>query len=150
MSVWFILRHFNMRIGWKRIVKATRHTKRNGCYTIALALALHEFGLDVEFHTDPDQDIQPLEDRCYEWAKKRGVVIEPALDLNELRLAVKHSPAIVYLAGSNGEGHCSPLIGFYRGNALLPYVEDGKLPLDIFEQRWSGPGYPRQTILIES
>src|SRR5690349_3019863 len=112
MSVWQMLRRFGKRVGVARIVRACRHTERDGCYTIALALALHEFGLRVAFHTDPDPDIEPREALCYATARRLGIPIGPALELAELRRLVRRRPAIVYLAGTNGGGHFSPLVGF--------------------------------------
>lgn len=150
MSVWLVLRRFGKRVGAARIIKACRHSESSGCYTIALALALHEFGLRVTFHTDPDPDIEPMEARCYGWARRRGIPIEPAMELAELRGQVRRRPAIVYLAGTDGGGHFSPLIGFRRGHAVLPYTENFRLSLDAFEQRWAAPGYPRQCMLISA
>jgi hypothetical protein len=57
---------------------------------------------------------------------------------------------IVYLAGSDGGGHLSPLVGFRHGMAVLPYTEEGQLSVAEFERRWSGPGYPRQCILVRA
>lgn len=148
MSVWQVLRRFGRRVGVARIVRACRHTQRDGCYGIALALALHEFGLRVAFHTDPDPAIEPREAECYATARRLGIPISPALELTELRRLVRRRPVIVYLAGTDGSGHFSPLIGFRRGRAILPYTENTELPVDEFASRWSGPGYPRQCMLV--
>lgn len=146
MSVWQVLRRFGRRVGAGRIVRACRH-ERDGCHTIALALALREFGLRVAFHTDPDPAIEPREAECYDEARRLGIPISPALELAELRRLVRRRPAIVFLAGTDG-GHFSPLVGFRRGRAVLPYTEDMGLPVAEFEARWSGPGYPRQCMLV--
>ncbi len=148
MSVWLVLRQFGKRVPANRIIRACKYTERTGCYGIALALALHQFGLGVSFHTDPDADIQPLEARCYKWAQRRGIPIGPAVGLEELRCLVRRGPAIVSLAGTEGEGHFSPLVGFRRGKALLPYTDEGSLPIVEFERRWCGPGDPRQCLLV--
>lgn len=150
MSVWQVLRRFGRRVGVARIVRACRHTREDGCYGIALALALHEFGLRVAFHTDPDPAIEPREAECYKAARQLGLPISPALKLGELRRLVRRRPAIVYLAGTDGGGHFSPLVGFRRGRAMLPYTEDMGLPIAEFEARWSGPGYPRQCMLVSA
>jgi hypothetical protein len=150
MSVWLVLRQLGKRVGASRIIRACRHTERDGCYGIGLALALHEFGLWVTFHTDPDPAIEPREAQCYTRARRVGIPIEPAVGLDELRRLVRRRPAIVYLTGSGGFGHFSPLVGFLRGRVVLQYTDDAILPIEEFEQRWSGPGYPRQCILVSA
>lgn len=150
MSVWLILRYFRKRVGAARIIRACRHTERHGCYSIGLALALDEFGLRVAFHTDTDLEIEPLEARCYQRARRRGIPIGPPLCLSELQQAVRGHLAIVYLAGRGGEGHFSPLVEFRRGQAVLPYTDRGRLPVKTFERCWSGPGFPRQCVLIKA
>jgi hypothetical protein len=148
MSVWQVLRRFGKRVGVARIVRACRHTKADGCYGIALALALHEFGLRVTFYTDPDASIEPREAEYYGSARRLGIPVGPALGLPELRRLVRRRPAIVYLAGTDGTGHFSPLIGFRRRRVLLTYTEDTSLTVGLFEARWSGPGYPRQCMIV--
>ena len=150
MSVWLVLRHFKKRVGAARIIRACRHTDRRGCYSIALALALHEFGLRVAFHTDPDPEIEPLEARCYQRARGCGIPIEPALGVPELRQAIRGRLAIVYLAGRGGAGHFSPLVEFRRGQAVLPSTDRGRMSVEAFERCWSGPGFPRQCMLVEA
>lgn len=150
MSVWMVLRLFRKSVSATRVIRACRHTERVGCYGIALALALHKFGLQVTFHTDPDPDIQPLEARCYHWARRRGIPIEPALTLMEMRARVRHQTAIVSLADREGNGHFSPLVGYRRGKLLLPYTNEEWLTVEEFERRWSGPGYPRQCLLVSA
>jgi hypothetical protein len=150
MSLWLVLRHFGKRVGVARMIRACRHTQRTGCFGIALALALHQFGLRVRFHTDPDPNIQPLEARCYAWAERRGIPVEPALELEELRCLVRRGPAIVYLAGTEGEAHFSRLVGFRRGQALLPNTDEGRLSVPEFERRWHASGYPRQCMLVSA
>ena len=114
MSVWFLLRQHGKRVSAARIIRACRHTKLNGCYTITLALALHEFGLPVSFHTDPDPAIEPQEARCYERAQRCGMPVKPAVSLSMLLRLTRLRPAIVYYAGLGG-GHFSPLVGFRWG-----------------------------------
>jgi hypothetical protein len=150
MSVWLMLRRFGKRVGVARIVRACHHTERDGCYGIALALALHEFGLRVAFHTDPDPTIEPREARCYERARRLGIPIEPAVGLTDLRRLIRWRPAIVYFAGTDGGAHFSPLVGFRRRRAVLPYTEDAELPVGVFESRWSGPSYPRLCMLVSA
>jgi hypothetical protein len=148
MSVWLVLRGYRKRIGAARIVRACRHSRRTGCFGIGLALAFHEFGLRVSFYTDPDPAIQPMEARRYEWARRSGIQISPAIGLADLRCRVRRQAAIVYLADTKGEGHFSPLIGFHRGKALLPYIDEERLTIGEFQRRWSGPGFPRQCLLV--
>lgn len=150
ISAWMILQLSGKRIGANRIIHACRHTKKVGCYTIALALALREFGLSITFHTDPDPDIQPLEARCYRLAYRLRLSVEPAIELNELSDRVQRQPAIVYFSSAEGRGHFSPLTGYRRGALLLPNSDEGQLSLIEFERRWSAPGYPRQCILVDN
>src|SRR5262249_53723829 len=56
VTAWGILKYFRIRASSAQIIEACRYTKRHGTFTIALAVALREFGLLVSFYSyfDPN------------------------------------------------------------------------------------------------
>lgn len=147
ISVWLMLRHFRKRTSAERILRSCRYTKRYGTFTIALAIALHEHGLKVNFHTDEDPAPMPLERRLYKTAERSGMVVGPAIPIDELLHRIrKGEVAIVSFDTEAGIGHFSPLIGVKGRHLVLPYTEKGIMEIAEFERRWSAPGICRQCV----
>jgi hypothetical protein len=147
MSVWLLLRHFRRRTSSERIIRLCRYTKRHGTFTIALAIALREYGLRVDFHTEEDPAPLPFERRLYKKAERSGVVVRDALPVNELLHRIRCGEvAIVYFETDVGNGHFTPLIGVKRRQLVLPYAEHGGMDVEEFEWRWSAPGICRQCV----
>lgn len=46
------------------LARLCRYTKTHGVFAIALAVALHERGLRVTFHSDPDPSPKKIERTC--------------------------------------------------------------------------------------
>jgi len=147
MSVWLLLRHFRKRTSSEQIIRLCRYTKRHGTFTIALALALREHGLRVNFHTEEDPAPMPIERRLYKTAERSGVVVGNALQVNELLNRIRSGEvAIVCFNTDAGDGHFSPLIGVKRRQLVLPYTDQGRMDVEEFERRWTAPGICRQCV----
>lgn len=148
ISVWMVLRQFSKRVGTARIVRACRHSKSVGCYSIGLAIGLCELGMHSVLSTDHDSSVVPAEKRLYKLAAKLEIPIEPAINLADLHQILLRYAIIVYYESSNGNGHFSPLTGLRNGNICLPYSEQGFLSIKRFEEVWNRPGFPRQSVLV--
>jgi hypothetical protein len=93
LAAWCVLRHFGRRTSAERLIEACGYTRRYGVFTIGLATALREHGLDVSFHSAPDSDMKPLERRLYHRAH---VLQIPVL-----------APVSARVAGTRGCGSCA-------------------------------------------
>jgi hypothetical protein len=129
-------------------MKTCRYTKRHGVFTVSLATCLKEHGLQVSFHSDPDNDICEFERRGYVHAHRLGIQVEPALEVSVLIRELKRGnvPIVFYNTSSN-HGHFSPLLALRRGVLRLPLAENGKMHLSEFLDRWSAPEILRQSII---
>ena len=131
------------------LVKACRYTKKHGVFAIALAVALHERGLRVTFHTDPDPEPKRIERTCYARASALGLPVKPAIRLADLLKSVRPDQiAVVLYNSSRAEGHFSPLLGRRLDRLALPYDDDGGLDPRTFSRRWSAPEVLRQCVLV--
>jgi hypothetical protein len=149
VTAWLVLRYFGKFTEVPKLVKACRHSKRHGVFTVCLATCLKEHGLQVSFHSDPDNDICEFERRGYIYARRLGLLVEPALELPVLLCERKkgHIPIVFYNTSSN-HGHFSPLLAIRNGVLRLPLDENEMMPLSEFLSRWSAPGILRQSIIV--
>ena len=132
------------------LIRACRHTKRHGVFTVSLAAALSEYGLTVQFHSDPDPEIGGFERRCYARARRVGIVAQPALAVEQLLDLRRRGCVPVVLFNTDSDlGHFSPLIGETDGTLLLPLADRGNMSIDEFLIRWSAPGICRQCVIVE-
>lgn len=149
ISVWITLRHFRKCVAADRIIKACKHTKKYGSFTIALALALHRFGLKVVFYSEPDDDQKPIERIAYWQATKVGLERQPPLTPASLcQFVAEGKLVIVFIDTKNGEGHFSPIASIKRKRLYFVYGQDVSLPFHVFLDRWSAPGILRQCIVV--
>ena len=118
-------------------------------FTIALATALREHGLDVTFHSDPDPDMKPQERRFYQRARALRIPLLPPVSVREL---LAHTDAgcvpIVFHDTPSGQGHFSPLVGERRGRLMLPHSDGGGMSRRQFARRWSAPEICRQCVIV--
>jgi hypothetical protein len=147
-TAWLVLRYFGKSTDVPKLVKTSRHTKRHGVFTVCLAACLKEHGLQVSFHSDPDNDIGEFERRGYVHARRLGLHVEPALEVPVLiRERKRGNVPVVFYNTSSNLGHFSPLLALGHGVLRLPLAEDGKMPLSEFLDRWSAPEILRQSII---
>jgi hypothetical protein len=149
VTAWLVLRYFGKSTDVPKLVKSCRHTKRHGVFTVCLAACLKEHGLQVSFHSDPDNAIGEFERRGYIYARRLGLHVEPALELPDLLRERQrgHVPIVLYNTSSNN-GHFSPLLALRSGILRLPMADGETMPLNEFLDRWSDPGILRQSVIV--
>jgi hypothetical protein len=149
LAAWSVLHHFGKQVEVSQLIAECRYTKRHGVFTVCLAACLKEFGLEVSFHSDPDNQIGGFERRGYAHARRLGLLIEPAVDLPALLRERKRGRVpIVFFNTSSGVGHFSPLLALRGGVLHLPLAEGEGMPPSEFLTRWSSPGILRQCVIV--
>jgi hypothetical protein len=144
-----VLRHFHKRTSAARLVQACRHTKRHGTFAIALAVALREHGLSVEFNSEPDPAPHSIEKRCYRVAAELGIrMAEPPELETMLASASSGCIPIVLFNTDKDNGHFSPVAGTDGDCVLLPYADQKRMPKAELQQRRSAPGIYRQCVIV--
>jgi len=117
-------------------------------FTIGIAVALAEHGLEVVFHSDPDPDIHPFERALYARARRLGMSVEPAINISRLSTEVAHgSVPVVFYRTAAGEGHFSPVAGIGSRRIVLPNDVEGRLSIARFRRAWRQTGFPRQVVI---
>ena len=151
-AAWLVLRHFGLRPRAGRLLRLSRWTPEGGAHAVGLAVALAEYGLEVELHTDPDPSPEPVELELYARAAALGVPVRAPAPLAAL---VAHAeagrPAIVLYAREDvdDDAHFSVVIGAGRdaaGSPLVRLSDDTVRPATL--ERWrAAAGCYRQTVL---
>ena len=128
-------------------MRSLGYSPKWGVFTIGIAVALAEHGLDVSFHSDTDHEIQPLERRLYARARRLAIPIAPAARLSHVRREIARGsvPVVFYRAGE--DGHFSPVAGIASRRILLPNDAAGALSIARFRRAWRQPGYPQQLVI---
>ena len=150
LAAWGVLTYFNKFIGAiPDLVRLCRYTINDGVFTIALASALRQRGLTVDFFTDPDPDPNARDMSFYPIAAMLGVRINPAIGIDALLAKVNKRQIPVVLFMSDEEtGHLSPMLGSGAdGSIHLPYYYPPLMPKDEFVRRWSTPDVLRQCLI---
>jgi hypothetical protein len=148
MSAWLVLKYFNKRMSVKSILKHSKHTRKDGVYTIGLAIALKVAGLKVVFHTDEDENISPSESKLYDEASKLGIEVCPAISIKKLlSFTCTGHAAIVYYEITKGIGHFSPVISSSNNQLFLLYSNEQKMTEKEFSTKWNTQNACRQCII---
>ena len=152
LVAWGALRYFHKRASVTHLIKACRHTKRHGVFTIALALALKEHGLNISFHSDPDPAPERTERKCYRMAEELGITTSSGMGLDEVLSKVTPAtiPIVLYETDS-GNGHFSPVFGLLDGYVYLPYAETDetrRISHEKLESKRVALGIFRQCVIV--
>jgi hypothetical protein len=149
LAAWSVLRHFGVPAEVPRLVQGCLYTKRWGVFAISLATCLKVHGLQVSFHSDPDDDIGWWERRGYADARRVGLQMGPALDVQALLRERKRGnvPIVIYSTPFDS-GHFSPLLSMRRGVLCLPLADGETMHSSEFLTRWSAPGILRQSVVV--
>lgn len=149
LATWVVLRHFGVRISAASLLRGLRYSRKWGVFTIGIAVVLAHNGLDVVFHSDPDEDVQPLERALYARARRMGVQIQPAITVSRLAQAIaKGGVPVVFYRTASGEGHFSPVAGVGSRHILLPNDPEGRLSIGRFRRAWRQTGFPQQAVIV--
>jgi hypothetical protein len=145
IAAWSVLNYFEKTFTTAQIISACRHTKRYGVFAVHLAAGLKELGLQVSFHTEPDNDIGNFEMRGYRRLKRLGVPVENAIDLSDLlTLRRRRQIPIVLYDTPSESGHFSIILGMSGG--MLRLAEGKLLPREEFIAAWTAPRILRQCV----
>lgn len=147
VAAWMALRACRKRVAWRKLAELCLYKKGTGSFAISIAVALKKCGLPVTFCTDPDPDKQPKEIVGYRTAKKLGIPIRRALELRELREALRAKTVIVLFNTRNGDGHFSPVLSIDNAAIWFTYSDEPVLSLRVFRSRWTAPRVCRQAII---
>src|SRR3954468_19338905 len=147
LAAWVVLPHLRVNASPATVLRSLDDSPESGVFTIGIAVALADHGLDGVFHTDPDADIQRIERRVYARARQLGIPIAPAVHLGHLRRAIASgSVPVVYYRGAD-DGHFSPVVGITNGRIVLPNDVQGGRSTARFRRAWRQPGFPRQAVI---
>jgi hypothetical protein len=161
-AAWYVLRQRGRRARSARLFHLTRWHQRNGAYAISLAVALAEYGLRVEFHTDHDPTPTRLERSMYARAAQLGIPIRRPLRTSSLVRAARngHSPIVLFEEATSDEtagryrrmAHFSVVLADQRRIGALRTVSlsDGWSLIHRLDEKRGAPGCYRQTILVLS
>jgi hypothetical protein len=150
LVAWGVLTHFGRRSSPKRLIDACRYTKKHGVFTIALGLALHERGLRVTFHSDPDPAPNRIERTCYARARIVGLPVKRGISVSKLLSMTNRTRIAVALYNTaEGNGHFSPVLGQRLDRLLMPYSDEGWLDRRTFARRWREPDVLGQCLFVE-
>ncbi len=152
MTAWGVLRFFHKRTASARLMRSCRYTKKHGTFTIALAVALREHGLQVDFYSDPDPAPYTIERRCYRLAQTFGVVFHAGTDLADILAQINQQTIAVALYNTEDDiGHMSPVLPGGDKQVFLPYAETPEnlfMAREQFVQQWSAPEIYRQCLVV--
>ena len=148
-AAWSVLHYFGKSVVPRELVESCRHSKRLGVFTVDIAVALAEYGLEVSFHSESDDDIRRYESRGYARARRIGLFVKPALSLASLVRERRAGKIPIVLFNTElDSGHFSPLLGCRSGIVSLPYTSRGSMPKDEFLARWTAPRILRQCVIV--
>jgi hypothetical protein len=148
VAAWAVLHHFGKSTSVPQLMSACRHTKRHGIFSVNLAAGLKELGLNVSFHTEPDNDIGGFEMRGYRRLKSLGVPVDNALEISDLLTLRRNRriPIVLYDTASQS-GHFSTFAGTRRGLLHLPLAKDRFMSTEEFLAAWTAPQILKQCVV---
>ena len=148
-AVWMVFQHHAIDLEVDDLLKLCRYSEEEGTSTIALAVALKKLGMQVHFHTDPDDDLQPTEQWFYQQAQDVQMPILAALSYTEILQAVEQGKFVmVYYDLPSGEGNHS-LIYEMDAESISFFDHFDVYTAEQFEQLRSAEGICRQVIVID-
>jgi hypothetical protein len=147
ITAWVVIRCFGLQTSRRRIMRSCHHSVREGVFSIALACALREHGLDVQFHTETDPSPSPIEMRLYARAARLGIPILSAISIQNLldHAQSDHVPIVLFQRPREG-AHFAILVGSTR--AYLTFHDQPRMTPSTFERAWTHPGIFRQSIVV--
>lgn len=148
IAAWSVLQYFGKSVPATRLISACRYTKKYGLFAVNMAAGLKESGLNVSFHSEPDDDIGGFEMRGYRRLERLGVNVDAALEMPDL-LSMRRRrrmPIVLYDTPSDS-GHFSPLLGTRQGMLKLPLAASGLMPREQFLAAWTAPRILRQCVV---
>jgi hypothetical protein len=146
LAAWVALRHFHRRTSADRLISTCGFTG-DGIFSVALACALYDHSLDVNFYSDFDAAMQLAERPFYSRASSLGILVQPAitLDLLTSQIGLGQLPIVLYYL-PKGEPHFSILTGATADT--VHFHEEGEMSRQDFEAGWNTPDTLRQAVVV--
>lgn len=148
-AIWLILKQYQTHIDIADLIQLSRHDRKDGTFTIALAVALKKLGFEVSFYTDPDPNIDENEKQSYTDANRLQIPIKAALTYLEIQQAFEEGNFVIVFYDTLQD----------IGNQSLVYSIDKKeisfcdhfdvMSKRVFEQQRQADGICRQVIVVE-
>ena len=149
LATWGVLKYFNRPVDVPELITRCEYSKKDGVLAVAIALALHHYGLNVEYFSDPDPHSNELEKKLTQKASILGLGPRPSIGIEDLLNKLSTSAVSIVLYRSRiWIPHLSPLIGSTSGGELiLPYGEPPQVSKEEFERQWNGERIYRTCIV---
>lgn len=149
LAAWGVLRYFRKRTSVARLLKACSHTNQQGTFAIALAVALREHQVWVEFYAEPDPLPHAIEKHYHQRAAELGIDRREPPELETILSLISPDciPILLYNADDN-IGHFSPIVGIDGDQVAMPYTDERLMAKAELQNRWSAPDILRQCILV--
>jgi hypothetical protein len=147
LAAWFLLRRFGYRPQARRLLRLCGWQRAVSTHVIGLAVALAEYGLSVEFHSEPDPAPEASEIQQYKRAEGLGITTRAPLATAQLITRAQEGQPSIVLFRHFDEAHLSALVG---GDTTCVHLHDDALPLGPFDQARAAEGCFRLAVLVQS
>ena len=149
VSAWMALHNFKKKVPLQKLIRMCDYSSDYGTYTICIAVALKELGLDVSFHTDEDNDKTAVELKAYRRARDLLIPVLPAFSVIDLHNALDANKYVIVLYDTpESVGHFSPVSAIDEGAIKLAYADEPILPISEFNASWRAEGICQQSIIV--
>ncbi|ENX15600.1 hypothetical protein F895_02146 [Acinetobacter sp. CIP 64.2] len=148
-ATWLILKQYHSHIDIADLIQLCRHDRKEGTFTIALAVALKRLGFNVSFYTDPDPYIDENEKQSYLDAQALQIPVNAALGYAGIQQAFEEGNfVIVFYDTLQGIGNQSLIYSIDKQEISFCDHFD-VMSKAQFEQQRQAEGICRQAIVIE-
>ena len=148
-AVWMLFQHLGLDPDIEQLKEVCHYVEGDGTTTIGLAVGLKKFGLNVEFTTDADEDLQDQEKRSYAEAETINLKMSASIRYQDIQNAFNANKfVIVYYDTLEGLGNHS-LVYDINDEEISFFDSFDAMTQDIFEQQRAVDGICRQAIIVE-
>lgn len=148
-AIWMVFHHYGIDLEVADLALLCEHDAEYGASSIALTVALKTLGLDVEFYTDKDPDIQEKELKFYKKAADLKIPVhEQVISYDEIQQYFdKGRFIIVFYDTLDGFGNHS-LVYSMDVQEICLFDSLDAMPKLVFEQQRKVEGICQQVIII--
>ena len=148
-ALWLIVKQYHTHIDIAELIRLSGHDRKDGTFTIALAVALKKLGFEVSFYTAPDPNIDEKEKQSYFDAQRLQIPIQAALTYSEIQRAFEQGHfVIVFYDSLQGMGNQSLIYSIDEQEISFCDHFD-VMSKTVFEQQRQSDEICRQVIVIE-
>lgn len=148
-AIWMVFHHYGIDLEVADLALLCEHDAEYGASSIALTVVLKTLGLDVEFYTDKDPDIQEKELKFYKKAADLKIPVhEQVISYDEIQQYFdKGRFIIVFYDTLDGFGNHS-LVYSMDAQEICFFDSLDAMPKLVFEQQRKVEGICQQVIII--